>query len=191
MAKVLVLYYSMYGHIETMARAVIEGAAKWMAQKLSLACTKQCRLVFEKAGGKTQTASCNPQELADTTPLFLVHLRWQHVRSNAYLPRPDGRPVGFGALYGKLASVFSSTGTGGGRNDHHIHLDDPCASRHGNCPHWLQAQELLTFHRFAAVRRGATTIAGGDGSRQPSGEELSIARYQGEYVAGLAVKLNG
>ncbi|EPD3194372.1 NAD(P)H:quinone oxidoreductase, partial [Shigella sonnei] len=38
---------------------------------------------------------------------------------------------------------------------------------------------------------GATTIAGGDGSRQPSQEELSIARYQGEYVAGLAVKLNG
>lgn len=54
------------------------------------------------------------------------------------------------------------------------------------------AQELFDVSQVrGGTPYGATTIAGGDGSRQPSQEELSIARYQGEYVAGLAVKLNG
>ena len=54
------------------------------------------------------------------------------------------------------------------------------------------AQELFDVSQVhGGTPYGATTIAGGDGSRQPSPEELAIARYQGEYVAGLAVKLNG
>ncbi|SQD05214.1 flavoprotein Trp repressor-binding protein [Escherichia coli] len=100
MAKVLVLYYSMYGHIETMARAVAEGASKVDGAEVVVKRVPETMppQLFEKAGGKTQTAPvATPQELADydaiifgtPTPL------WQHVRSNAYLPRPDGRPVGF------------------------------------------------------------------------------------------------
>ncbi|MCL7666488.1 NAD(P)H:quinone oxidoreductase, partial [Klebsiella pneumoniae] len=69
------------------------------------------------------------------------------------------------------------------------------ASRHpriGIVPIGYAAQELFDVSQVrGGTPYGATTIAGGDGSRQPSQEELSIARYQGEYVAGLAVKLNG
>lgn len=53
------------------------------------------------------------------------------------------------------------------------------------------AQELFDISVRGGTPYGATTIAGGDGSRQPSEEEFAIARYQGEHVAKLAVKLHG
>ncbi len=87
MAKVLVLYYSMYGHIETMARAVAEGANKVDGAEVVVKRVPETMppQLFEKAGGKTQTAPvATPQELADYDAII-----------NAYLPRPDGRPVGF------------------------------------------------------------------------------------------------
>lgn len=92
-----------------------------------------------------------------------------------------------GALYGKLASVFSSTGTGGGGSRRS--LPRTTLAHHGMVivPIGYGAQELFDVSRVrGGTPYGATTIAGGDGSRQPSNEELSIARYQGEYVAGLA-----
>jgi multimeric flavodoxin WrbA len=76
--------------------------------------------------------------------------------------------------------------------DDYLNLDYPCSSRDGDCADWLRRQELFDISQVrGGTPYGATTIAGGDGSRQPSNEELSIARYQGEYVAGLAKKLNG
>lgn len=92
-----------------------------------------------------------------------------------------------GALYGKLASVFSSTGTGGGQEQTITSTDYSCPSWDGDCADWLRrAGTVRCFQVRGGTPYGATTIAGGDGSRQPSNEELSIARYQGEYVAGLA-----
>ncbi len=79
-ARILVLYYSMYGHIETMARAVAEVQAKWMAQKLSLSVyRKPCRRNYlKKAGGKTQTApGLQPRKnWPITTPLFWYTYRF-------------------------------------------------------------------------------------------------------------------
>ncbi len=98
MAKVLVLYYSMYGHIETMARAVAEGASKVDGAEVVVKRVPETMpQLFEKAGGKTQTAPvATRKNWPITTPLFwYTYPLWQHVRSNAYLPRPDGRPVGF------------------------------------------------------------------------------------------------
>ena len=98
-----------------------------------------------------------------------------------------------GALYGKLASVFSSTGTGGGQ-EQTITSTWTTLAHHGMVivPIGYGAQELFDISQVrGGTPYGATTIAGGDGSRQPSNEELAIARYQGEYVAGLAKKLNG
>lgn len=77
MAKVLVLYYSMYGHIETMARAVAEGASKVDGAEVVVKRVPETMppQLFEKAGGKTQTAPvATPQNWPITTPLFLVHL---------------------------------------------------------------------------------------------------------------------
>lgn len=100
MAKVLVLYYSMYGHIETMARAVAEGASKVDGAEVVVKRVPETMppQLFEKAGGKTQTAPvATPQETGRLRRHYFwyTYPLWQHVRSNAYLPRPDGRPVGF------------------------------------------------------------------------------------------------
>ena len=177
MAKVLVLYYSMYGHIETMARAVAEGASKVDGAEVVVKRVPETMppQLFEKAGGKTQTAPvATPQELADYDAIiFGTPTRFGNMsgQMRTFLDQTGGLWAS-GALYGKLASVFSSTGTGGGIG--------------------YAAQELFDVSQVrGGTPYGATTIAGGDGSRQPSQEELSIARYQGEYVAGLAVKLNG
>ncbi|TGD35118.1 NAD(P)H:quinone oxidoreductase, partial [Salmonella enterica subsp. enterica serovar Poona] len=81
-----------------------------------------------------------------------------------------------------------------GRQDHTNTATCTTLAHHGMVivPIGYAAQELFDVSQVrGGTPYGATTIAGGDGSRQPSQEELSIARYQGEYVAGLAVKLNG
>lgn len=99
MAKVLVLYYSMYGHIETMARAVAEGASKVDGAEVVVKRVPETMSpqLFEKQAVKRKLHRLQPRKnWPITTPLFwYTYPLWQHVRSNAYLPRPDGRPVGF------------------------------------------------------------------------------------------------
>ena len=182
MAKVLVLYYSMYGHIETMARAVAEGASKVDGAEVVV---------------KRVPETMPPQlfELADYDAIiFGTPTRFGNMsgQMRTFLDQTGGLWAS-GALYGKLASVFSSTGTGGGQ-EQTITSTWTTLAHHGMVivPIGYAAQELFDVSQVrGGTPYGATTIAGGDGSRQPSQEELSIARYQGEYVAGLAVKLNG
>ena len=120
MAKVLVLYYSMYGHIETMARAVAEGASKVDGAEVVVKRVPETMppQLFEKAGGKTQTAPvATPQELADYDAIiFGTPTRFGNMsgQMRTFLDQTGGLWAS-GALYGKLASVFSSTGTGGGQ----------------------------------------------------------------------------
>ncbi|VEA82760.1 putative flavoprotein [Escherichia coli] len=198
MAKVLVLYYSMYGHIETMARAVAEGASKVDGAEVVVKRVPETMppQLFEKAGGKTQNCTgCNPAR----TGRLRRHYFWYTYplgnmsgQMRTFLDQTGGLWAS-GALYGKLASVFSSTGTGGGQ-EQTITSTWTTLAHHGMVivPIGYAAQELFDVSQVrGGTPYGATTIAGGDGSRQPSQEELSIARYQGEYVAGLAVKLNG
>ncbi len=89
--------------------------------------------------------------------------------------------------------MASATGTVGGQEQTITSNWTPLAhSGMVIVPRGYAAQDLFDVTQVrGGTPDGATTIAGGDGSRQPSQEELSIARYQGEYVAGLAVKLNG
>ncbi|MGL9267801.1 NAD(P)H:quinone oxidoreductase [Salmonella sp. C3212] len=210
MAKILVLYYSMYGHIETMAHAVAEGAKKVDGAEVIIkrvpetmppeifakAGGKTQPEIFAKAGGKTQNAPvATPQELADYDAIiFGTPTRFGNMsgQMRTFLDQTGGLWAS-GALYGKLGSVFSSTGTGGGQ-EQTITSTWTTLAHHGMVivPIGYAAQELFDVSQVrGGTPYGATTIAGGDGSRQPSQEELSIARYQGEYVAGLAVKLNG
>jgi NAD(P)H dehydrogenase (quinone) len=98
-----------------------------------------------------------------------------------------------GALVGKVGSVFTSTGTGGGNEStiisfvttlmHHgmIYVGLPYA-----CPELADISEVKGGSAW-----GAATIAGADGSRQPSAKELAQARFQGRHVAGIAAKLRG
>lgn len=197
MAKILVLYYSMYGHIETMAHAVADGANRVDGVEVVVKRVPETMQAeaFAKAGGKTQNAPvATPQELAEYDAIiFGTPTRFGNMsgQMRTFLDQTGGLWAS-GALYGKIASVFSSTGTGGGQEQTITSTDDAGPPRHdhrADRPRRPGAVRYLPGPRRTPY--GATTIAGGDGSRQPSEEELAIARYQGEHVAKLAVKLHG
>lgn len=197
MAKILVLYHSMYGHIETMAQAIAEGAKKVEGTQVTIKRVPETmpQELFEKAGGKTQSAPvATPQELSDYDAIiFGTPTRFGNMsgQMRTFLDQ-TGALWAEGTLRGKLASVFSSTGTGGGQ-EHTISSTWTTLAHHGMVivPIGYGAKELFDISEVrGGTPYGATTLAGGDGSRQPSETELNIARYQGEYVAGLAVKLS-
>ncbi len=198
MAKVLVLYYSMYGHIETLAHAVAEGAGKVEGIEVTVKRVPETmpQELFEKSGGKAQAAPvATPQELADYDAIIVgTPTRFGNMsgQMRTFFDQTGGLWAS-GALYGKVASVFSSTGTGGGQ-EHTITSTWTTLAHHGMVivPIGYGTKELFDISEVrGGTPYGATTIAGGDGSRQPSEEELTIARYQGEYVAGLTAKLKG
>ncbi|WP_312210613.1 NAD(P)H:quinone oxidoreductase [Pseudescherichia sp.] len=198
MAKVLVLYYSMYGHIETLAQAVAEGAGKVEGVEVVVKRVPETmpQELFEKSGGKAQAAPvATPQELAEYDAIIVgTPTRFGNMsgQMRTFFDQTGGLWAS-GALYGKVASVFSSTGTGGGQ-EHTITSTWTTLAHHGMVivPIGYGTKELFDISEVrGGTPYGATTIAGGDGSRQPSEEELTIARYQGEYVAGLTVKLKG
>lgn len=199
MAKVLVLYYSMYGHVESMANAVAEGARRVTGAEVTIKRVPETMDAerFAQVGGKTQqtAAEATPDELPQYDAILLgTPTRFGNMSGQMrnFLDRTGGLWAS-GALYGKLASVFSSTGTGGGQ-EQTITSTWTTLAHHGMVivPIGYGTKELFDISQVrGGTPYGATTLAGGDGSRQPSEEELNIARYQGEYVAGLAVKLNG
>ncbi|XNM80574.1 NAD(P)H-dependent oxidoreductase [Escherichia coli] len=98
MAKVLVLYYSMYGHIETMARAVAEGASKVDGAEVVVKRVPETMppQLFEKQAVKRKLHRLQPRLADYDAIIFGTPTRFGNMSgSNAYLPRPDGRPVGF------------------------------------------------------------------------------------------------
>ena len=198
MTKILVLYYSMYGHIETMAHAVADGARKVEGVEVVIKRVPETMQAeaFAKAGGKAQDApEASPQERGEYDAIiFGTPTRFGNMsgQMRTFLDQTGGLWVK-NALHGKIASVFSSTGTGGGQ-EQTITSTWTTLAHHGMVivPIGYGTPELFDISQTrGGTPYGATTIAGGDGSRQPSEAELNIARYQGEYVAGLAVKLKG
>ncbi|QOQ81065.1 MULTISPECIES: NAD(P)H:quinone oxidoreductase [Comamonas] len=200
MAKVLVLYYSMYGHIETMAQAVAEGARSVSGAEVTVKRVPETMPedVFKNAGGKANQSAevASPAELADYDAiLFGVPTRFGNMpgQMRSFLDQTGGLWVK-GALINKIGSVFTSTGTGGGQEmtatstwatlAHHGMIIVPLG-------YPLPEQTNLSAVKGGNSPYGASTIAGADGSRQPHPDELSIARYQGQNVAKLAVKLAG
>ncbi|SDT17844.1 NAD(P)H:quinone oxidoreductase [Pseudomonas oryzae] len=197
MKKVLVLYYSMYGHIEQMAEAVAAGAASVAGVEVTLKRVPETMPedIARKAGAKLdqRAAVASPQELADYDAiLFGTPTRFGNMTAQMrnFLDQTGGLWVK-GALIGKLASVFTSTGTGGG-GETTITSFWHTLAHHGMLIVGLpySAAELTdTSELRGGSPYGAATIAGGDGSRQPSAKELTLARFQGEHVARLAVRM--
>jgi NAD(P)H dehydrogenase (quinone) len=197
MVKVLVLYYSMYGHIETLAEAVAEGARRISGVEVTVKRVPETipADAFAKAGGKSDQKApvATPQELADYDGIiFGTPTRFGNMagQMRTFLDQTGGLWAS-GALYGKVGSVFSSTGTGGGQ-EHTITSTWTTLAHHGFIivPIGYATPELFDIsHTRGGTPYGATTIAGADGSRQPSQEELTIARYQGEHVAKITAKL--
>ncbi len=196
MTKLLVLYYSSYGHIETMAQAIAAGAAEVNGVEVTLKQVPELvpEAVAKASNFKTDQAApvADPKELADyDAVIFGTPTRFGNMASQMrnFLDQTGGLWAG-GKLIGKVASVFTSTGTGGG-NESTILTFIPTLLHHGMiyvglpyaAPELTQIDEVRGGSPY-----GAGTIAGPDGSRQPSDRELALARFQGWHVAGVAVK---
>jgi len=197
MTKVLVLYYSSYGHIETLANAVAEGAGALEGVEVTVKRVPELMPpeVAEKAGVKRDQAApiAEPAELENYDAIiFGTPTRFGNMAAQMrnFLDQTGGLWFN-GKLIGKVGSVFTSTGTGGG-NESTILSFWPTLAHHGMVIVGLpySAQELTDISApRGGSPYGAATIAGADGSRQPTDAELSLAKQQGAHVAGVAQKL--
>lgn len=199
MAKVLVLYYSSYGHIETMAQAVAEGAREAGAE---VAIRRVPELVSPEVAAKShfKTDQAAPvatvDELAEYDAIvFGTPTRFGNMAAQMknFLDQTGGLWAQ-GKLVGKVGSVFTSTATQHGGQESTILSTHTVLLHHGmvvvGLPYAFQGQTILT-EITGGSPYGASTIAGSDGSRQPSENELAGARFQGKHVATIAAKLAG
>lgn len=199
MAKVLVLYYSMYGHIETMANKVAEGAGSVAGVEVTVKRVPETMdaEAFKAAGGKVDQDAlvATPAELADYDAIIVgTPTRFGNMtgQMRTFFDQTGGLWAK-GSLAGKVASVFTSTGTTGGQ-EMTITSTWTTLAHHGMIlvPIGYTSPALFDISQVSGgTPYGASTIAGGDGSRQPDDRELEIARHQGEYVASITVKLKG
>jgi len=198
MAKVLVLYYSSYGHVETMASAVAEGAESVAGIEVTVKRVPELmpREVAEKAGVKLdQTA---PIATVDELPqydaiIFGTPTRFGNMASQMrnFLDQTGGLWAK-GALIGKVGSVFASTASQHGGQETTITSFHTTLLHHGMVIVGLPYSEpgLTKMDEISGgTPYGATTLAGADGSRQPTENELTLARAQGKHVAQIAAKL--
>jgi len=199
MAKVLVLYYSSYGHIERMANAVAEGARETGA-------TVDIRRVPELVPAEVAKAShykldqaapvATIAELADYDAIIVgTGTRFGRMSSQManFLDQAGGLWAS-GALNGKVGGAFTSTATQHGGQEVTLFSILTNLLHFGmitvGLPYSFQGQMTLD-EITGGSPYGATTIAGGDGSRQPSENELAGARFQGRLIAETANKLFG
>jgi NAD(P)H dehydrogenase (quinone) len=197
MAKVLVLYYSSYGHIETMAQAVAEGARSGGAEVVIKRVPELVPEAVAKASHfKLDQAA--PVATVDELPdydaiIFGVPTRFGNMAAQMknFLDQTGGLWFA-GKLVGKVGSVFASTATQHGGQESTILSTHTVLLHQGmvivGLPYTWAGQMKLD-EITGGSPYGATTIAGGDGSRQPSANELEGARFQGKHVAEIAAKL--
>jgi len=198
MSKVLVLYYSMYGHIEIMAKAIAEGAGKVEGTDVTI--KRVPELMPEEAARNAgvkldqEAAIAEPGELADYDAiLFGSPTRFGNMAAQMrnFLDQTGG--LWFeGKLVGKVGSVFTSTASQHGGQETTITSFHTTLLHHGmivvGVPYAIP--ELTTMDGICGGSPyGASTITGGDGKRMPSEAELTIARYQGEHAAKIAAKV--
>jgi len=198
MTKVLVLYYSSYGHIETMAKAVAAGASEVDGIEVSLKRVPELMPedVAKKAGVKLDqdAAIAKPAQLADyDAVIFGTPTRFGNMAAQMrnFLDQLGGL-WSENKLVGKLGSVFASS------NTQHGGQETTITSFHTTLFHlgmvvagvpYSQEGLMETGEMSGGTPYGATTIAGSDGKRRPSDNELAIARFQGRHVAEIAKKL--
>jgi NAD(P)H dehydrogenase (quinone) len=200
MAKILVLYYSTWGHVETMAHAIAAGAAEVAGIEVTVKRVPETMPAETIAaiGAKADQAApiATPAELADYDAIiFGTPTRFGNMSGQMrnFLDQTGGLWAQ-GKLVGKLGSVFVSTGSQHGGQETTITSFHTTLLHHGmvvvGVPYAIP--ELTQMTEVAGgTPYGATTVAAPDGSRQPSAGELTIARFQGRHVAGLAARLFG
>jgi NAD(P)H dehydrogenase (quinone) len=198
MSKILVLYYSAYGHIEKMAQAVAEGARGVAGAQVTIKRVPELvpEEVAKKSGMKVDQAApiATPDELATYDAIiFGTPTRFGNMAAQMrnFLDQTGGLWMK-GSLIGKVGSVFASTATQHGGQETTI------TSFHSTLLHQgmiivgvpYSCQELMNMSEISGGSPyGATTLAKADGSRQPSENELKIARFQGRHVAEITARL--
>jgi NAD(P)H dehydrogenase (quinone) len=198
MPKILILYWSAYGHIEQMAKAVAEGARSVAGAEVVLKRVLELSSEDEaKRAGRNLDQSVPiaiVEELAGYDAIiFGAPTRFGNVAApmRALLDRTGGLWAA-DALVGKVGSVFTSSATQHGGQESTILSFHITLLHHGmvvvGLPYSCKAQTTLE-EITGGSPYGASTIAAGDGSRQPSENELGMARFQGEHVARIAAKL--
>lgn len=197
MTKVLVLYYSSYGHIETMAQAVAEGARATGAQ---VDIKRVPELVPEEVARAShfkldQAAPiAKPEDLAGYDAIIVgVGTRFGRMASQmANFWDQTGGLWAKGALLGKVGAAFTSTASQHGGQETTLMAIHTMMLHHGmvqvGLPYAFQGQ-LRLDEVTGGSPYGASTLAGGDGSRQPSATELEGARFLGHHAAQIAAKL--
>jgi NAD(P)H dehydrogenase (quinone) len=200
--KVLVVFYSTYGHIYQMAEAVAEGAKAVPGAEVEIRRVPETlpTEVIEKMGAvEAQKAFshvpvCTVEELAQADAvIFGTPTRFGNMcgQMRQFLDA-TGSLWAEGALVGKVGSVFAASATQHGGQESTILTFHVTLLHHGfvvvGLPYAFQGQMRID-EITGGSPYGASTIAGGDGSRMPSENELAAARFQGKHVAEIAAKL--
>jgi len=198
MPKILVLYYSAYGHVETMAEAVAEGARQVAGATVTIKRVPELvpDEVARKSGHKLDQKApiADPNELGDYDAIiFGVPTRFGNMAAQMrnFLDQTGGLWMK-GALVGKVGSVFTSTATQHGGQEttitsfHHtlLHQGMIIVGLPYSCQNLMIMTEITGGSPY-----GAATLASTDGSRKPTENELGMARFQGKHVAEIAAKL--
>jgi NAD(P)H dehydrogenase (quinone) len=199
---ILVLYYSLYGHVYRLAQAVAEGARSVEGARVELRRVPETlpAEVLEKMGAaasqaeQKSIAECTVEELGQADAiLFGAPTRFGNVCAQMrQFIDGTGKLWMSGALTGKIGSVFTSSSTQHGGQESTILSFHPTLLHHGmviaGLPYAFQGQ-MAVDEIVGCSPYGASTIAGPDGSRRPTETDLAGARFQGEHVAKLTRKL--
>ena len=202
--KVLIVFYSTYGHVFKMAEAVAEGVKEVAGAEVKILRVPETlpQEVLEKMGAvDTQKAFshvpvCTVDELAEADGIiFGTPTRFGNMcgQMRQFLDA-TGQLWAKGSLIGKVGSVFTSSATQHGGQESTILTFHVTLLHQGfvivGLPYAFQGQMRID-EVTGGSPYGATTIASGDGSRMPSENELEAARFQGKHVATIAAKLAG
>ena len=200
--KILIVFYSTYGHVYKMALAIAEGVKTVEGAEVEIRRVPETlpNEVLEKMGAVeaqkafSQIPECTVDDLtkADAV-IFGTPTRFGNMcgQMRQFLDA-TGQLWANGSLVGKVGSVFTSTATQHGGQESTILTFHVTLLHHGfvvvGLPYSFQGQMRMD-EITGGSPYGASTIAGGDGSRLPSENELEAARFQGKHVAGIASKL--
>jgi NAD(P)H dehydrogenase (quinone) len=202
--KVSIIFYSLYGHIYRMAEAVAEGAREVKGAQASLyqvpeTFTAEIVAKMGATEAKKKFAHvpvAGMPQLAEADCIFFgtpTRFGMMTAQMRAFLDMTGGL-WSTGALVGKVGSVFTSSATQHGGQESTILSFHTTLLHHGmvivGCP-YSEKRLSEVGEMSGGSPYGASTIAGPDGSRLPSENELAIARYQGKFAATIASKLAG
>ncbi|MBM4305784.1 MAG: NAD(P)H:quinone oxidoreductase [Deltaproteobacteria bacterium] len=200
--KVLIVYYSMYGHVHRLAEAMAEGAKEVTGAEVVLRRVPETlpEEVLQKMGALEQQKRfanipvCTVDELASADAIiFGTPTRFGNMcgQMRQFLDA-TGQLWAKGALVGKVGSVFTSTATQHGGQESTLLSFHITLLHHGmivvGLPYSFQGQMRID-EMTGGSPYGTSTIAGGQGERMPSENELAAARFQGKHVATIALKL--